>query len=91
LEGTASYQLANAAIWGEGNCIIIPMPEEVQSKEIAFYYPGAMWHYDYWIKTMILFFDGIGILLPDYLHGKPEAQDPAVAISAARSGATSHS
>jgi hypothetical protein len=21
-------------------------------------------------KTMILFFDGVGILLPDYLHGK---------------------
>ncbi len=56
------------------------MPEEVQSKEIALYYPGPMWHYDDWIKTMILFFDGIGILLPDYLHGKPEAQDPAVAI-----------
>jgi hypothetical protein len=66
--------------WVEGNCIIIPMPEEVQSKEIAFYYPGPMWHHDDWIKTMILFFDGIGILLPDYLRGKPEAQDPAIAI-----------
>jgi hypothetical protein len=56
------------------------MPEEVQSKEIAFYYPGPMWHHDDWIKTMILFFDGIGILLPDYLRGKPEAQDPAITI-----------
>src|SRR5579863_8232695 len=50
------------------------------SKEIAFYYPGPMWHYDDWIKTMIMFFDGIGILLPDYLRGKPEREDPAIAI-----------
>jgi hypothetical protein len=56
------------------------MPEEVQSKEIAFYYPGPMWHHDDWIKTMILFFDGVGILLPDYLRGKPEREDPAIAI-----------
>ena len=39
-----------------------------------------MWHHDDWIKTMILFFDGIGILLPDYLKGKPERADPAIAI-----------
>ena len=55
------------------------MPE-AQSKEIAFYYPGPMWHHDDWIKTMILFFDGIGILLPDYLKGKPEREDPSIAI-----------
>jgi hypothetical protein len=56
------------------------MSGEVQAKEIAFYYPGPMWHDDDWIKTMILFFDGIGILLPDYLKGKPEQEDPAIAI-----------
>jgi hypothetical protein len=50
------------------------------SKEIAFYYPGPMWHHDDWIKTMILFVDGIGILLPDYLKGKPEREDPPIAI-----------
>ena len=59
--------------------MIVPM-SEVESKEIAFYYPGPMWHHDDWIKTMILFFDGIGILLPDYLKGKPEREDPAIAI-----------
>ena len=59
--------------------MIVPM-SQVESKEIAFYYPGPMWHHDDWIKTMILFFDGIGILLPDYLKGKPEREDPAIAI-----------
>ena len=44
--------------------IIVPM-SAVESKEIAFYYPGPMWHRDDWIKTMILFIDGIGISLPD--------------------------
>jgi len=53
---------------------------EVESKEIAFYYPSPMSHHDDWIKTMILFVDGIGILLPDYLKGKPEREDPAIAI-----------
>jgi hypothetical protein len=58
---------------------LVPMPV-VQSKEIAFYYPGPMWHHDDWIKTMILFFDGIGILLPNYLHGKPEHVHPEIAL-----------
>jgi len=39
-----------------------------------------MWHHDDWIKTMILFLDGIGILLTEHLKGKPEREDPAIAI-----------
>ena len=50
----------------------------MQAKEIAFYYPGPILRHDDWIKTMILFFDGIGILLPDYLAGKPQREDPAI-------------
>ena len=41
---------------------VVPTPA-VEAKEIAFYYPGPIWHHDNWIKTMILFFDGVGILL----------------------------
>ena len=33
-----------------------------------------------WIKTLILFFDGVGILLPNYMNGKLEHEDPATAI-----------
>src|ERR1700693_1285674 len=29
---------------------------------------------------MILFFDGIGVLLPHYMHGKLEHEDPAIAL-----------
>jgi hypothetical protein len=49
-------------------------------KEIAFYYPGPIWHTSDWIKTLILFFDGVGILLPNYMKGKLEHQDPSTAI-----------
>jgi hypothetical protein len=48
--------------------------------EIAFYYPGPIWHGSDWIKTMILFFDGIGILLPNYMNGKLEDEDPAITL-----------
>src|SRR5712692_4878066 len=50
------------------------------SKEIAFYYPGPMWRGSDWIKTLILFFDGVGLLLPNYMKGKPEFEDPAIAL-----------
>jgi len=50
------------------------------NKEIAFYYPGPMWRGSDWIKTLILFFDGVALLLPNYLKGKPEYEDPAIAL-----------
>ena len=49
-------------------------------KEIAFYYPGPIWHTSDWVKTLILFFDGVGILLPSYMKGKLEYADPSTAI-----------
>jgi hypothetical protein len=54
--------------------------QPVDRKEIAFYYPGPIWHESDWIKTLILFFDGIGILLPNYMKGKLELEDPSIAI-----------
>ena len=56
------------------------MAQAGNQKEIAFYYPGPIWHGSDWIKTLILFFDGVGILLPNYMRGKLEHADPATAI-----------
>ncbi len=39
-----------------------------------------MWRGSDWIKTLILFFDGVALLLPNYLKGKPEYEDPAIAL-----------
>ena len=58
----------------------VPTKQPSASKEIAFYYPGPMWRGSDWIKTLILFFDGIGLLLPNYMQGKPEYEDPTIAL-----------
>jgi hypothetical protein len=60
--------------------IIAMAAKSTTNAEIAFYYPGPIWHGSDWIKTMILFFDGIGILLPNYMHGKLEHEDPAITL-----------
>ncbi len=47
--------------------------------DVAFYYPGPVWHSGEWIKNLLLFFDGIALLVPDYLRDKPRRVDPVVA------------
>jgi hypothetical protein len=47
--------------------------------EVAFYYPGHLWHSSEWIKSLLLFFDGIGLLVPEYKIGEPEIVDPVLA------------
>lgn len=46
--------------------------------EIAFYYPNPMWHSGNWVKNLILFFDGVGLLVPSYMTDRPEMDDPAI-------------
>lgn len=51
--------------------------------EIAFYYPGYypghLWHHTEWMKTLLLFFDGIGLLVPEYKQSEPASVDPVLA------------
>lgn len=47
--------------------------------DVAFYYPGHLWYRPDWIKTLLLFFDGIALLVPEYKKGEPEAVDPVLA------------
>src|SRR5688572_9263575 len=60
------------------------MPMSAQSSvvktppEIAFYYPNPMWYSGDWVKSLILFFDGIGLLVPSYMKDRPEIADPAI-------------
>lgn len=48
-------------------------------RDVAFYYPGHLWHSTEWMKTLLLFFDGIGLLVPEYKQGEPELADPVLA------------
>ena len=48
--------------------------------DVAFYYPGPVWSNADPIKNLLLFFDGIALLVPRYLRDKPERMDPALAV-----------
>jgi hypothetical protein len=48
--------------------------------EVAFYYPGIIWNSGNWIKNLLLFFDGIALLIPDYMVNREEIIDPTIAI-----------
>jgi hypothetical protein len=54
------------------------MPEETAPKEIAYYYPNPMWNHGDWVKSLIVFFDGVALLVPEYMKDKPEMVDPAI-------------
>lgn len=55
-------------------------------RELAFYYPGPVWNSGDWIKNLILFFDGIALLVPDYIKDKPDIVDPASASASRVTG-----
>ena len=50
----------------------IPHEAGKMKPDIAFYYPGQYWRDPDWAKNLVLFFDGIGMLVPAYMpdHGK---------------------
>lgn len=41
------------------------MSESGKLQNIAFYYPGFRWTSDVWMKNMVMFFDGIALLVPE--------------------------
>lgn len=49
--------------------------------EVAYYYPEWHWRPDEhgWIKSLLLFFDEIALLVPDYKRFEPANLDPALA------------
>jgi hypothetical protein len=50
-------------------------------RETAYYYPEPYWlaQEGGWIKSLLLFFDEIAILLPSYMHGRNLVEDPTLA------------
>lgn len=55
------------------------MTRSTDASEVAFYYPGHIWRRPNWIKTLLLFFDGVGLLIPEYKQDEPEMIDPELA------------
>ena len=54
--------------------------------EVAFYYPGPIWYSGDRIKNLLLFFDGVALLVPKYMKGRPEQLDPVMAKPLRRLG-----
>lgn len=48
------------------------------SPQTAFYYPGVIWRSGDWIKSLLLFFDKVALLVPDYMKDRPLRLDPAI-------------
>jgi hypothetical protein len=48
-------------------------------REFAFYYPNPMWADGDLIKSLLLFFDGVALLVPAYMTDLPRRLDPAIA------------
>ena len=48
--------------------------------DIAYYYPAPYWgrHESSWVKSLLLFFDEVAILLPRYMYGQHQAADPTL-------------
>ena len=55
-------------------------------RELAFYYPNPMWTYGDWIKNLVLFFDGIALLVPDYMKERPEEIDRSIVVGLQEQG-----
>src|ERR1700730_14249813 len=51
------------------------------TSEVAYYYPAPYWrmHEGDWLKSLLLFFDRIAILLPSYMRGREVDADPVLA------------
>ena len=49
--------------------------------DTAYYYPAPYWRLgdSGWIKSLLLFFDDVAILLPDYMYGRHTDADPTLA------------
>lgn len=57
------------------------MDDTPAPSEIAYYYPEPYWLADEggWVKSLLLFFDEIAILLPEYMRGRHVIADPTLA------------
>ena len=51
-----------------------------RKRELAFYYPNPMWSDGDWIKNLVLFFDGVALLVPDYMRDHPERLDTPIVV-----------
>lgn len=52
-----------------------------QRLDVAYYYPAPFWGMSEggWVKSLLLFFDKVSILLPGYMYGRHHFADSVLA------------
>lgn len=60
--------------------------ETASVRELAFYCPNPIWRHGDWIKNLILFFDGVALLVPSYMKERLEEIDPAIVVGLRQHG-----
>ena len=55
-------------------------------QDVAFYYPGQYWANADWIKNLVLFFDGIAMLVPEYMSDHGSVEDYPIVASLKQHG-----
>ena len=53
---------------------------DTKAPDVAFYYPGWIWHDVDSLKNLLLFFDGIALLVPAYMRDEVDQVDPELTI-----------
>lgn len=48
--------------------------------QMGFYYPGPIWYRSEAIKNLLLFFDGVSLLVPSYMEDRPEQMNPELVL-----------
>ena len=68
--------------------LVIPMQVMAtrDKRELAFYYPNLIWSYGDWIKSLVLFFAGIALLVPNYMKNLPEEIDRPIVVGLKEKG-----
>ena len=59
-----------------------PKVDKVNERlDVAYYYPAPFWGMGEggWVKSLLLFFDKVSILLPGYMYGRHHLADPVLA------------
>ena len=57
-----------------------------ETRELAFYYPNPIWSNGDWIKNLVLFFDGIALLVPRYMKEQLEEIDGPIVVGLKQEG-----
>jgi hypothetical protein len=56
-----------------------PEPGGIPTRDVAFYYPHPIWRDPDWAKSLLVFFDAVALLVPNYMRDRPLQIDPVVA------------